>query len=324
MKIVSDTVEIYLIDLNDTTFKITTNISTDDLVESIKNLGLISTPILKRKADNGYTVVSGFRRVDACRSLGWQHIDARIICEAENNLMCFKLAVADNALNRPLNMIEQAVSISKLSKFYADEIILSREIKKTGLNVNPGLIKKLKKINTLHNELKNKLAAGVISLAIGLELGEVGHGTATAFLQIFAALNPTLNHQKEMIRLTKEISKLNNVSMTEVINDCHIMDTINDPELDRNQKIKKIRLKLKQVRYPEIVRFEKNYATLLQHIQLPESIHLIPPADFEGNNFSMRLAFQNQDQFRDINNRLNKLQDHPDFARILEKEFEDN
>ena len=319
-----DTVEIHLIDLNDTTFKISTDTTTDDLAESIKNLGLISAPILKRKVDNGYAVVSGFRRISACRNLGWQHVDARIIDETENDLTCFNLAVADNALNRPLNVVEQAVAISKLAPFYADKISLSREIQKTGLNVNPGLIKKLKRINTFHNELKNKLASGAISLTIGLELGQFDYGTANAFLQIFAELNPTLNHQKEIIRLTKEISKLNNVSIADVINDCHIKDTINDPELDRNQKIKKIRRKLKQARYPEIVRFEANYATLIHHIQLPESIHLIPPQDFEGNSFSMHLTFQNQNQFRDINNILNKLQDQPDFAKILEKEFEDN
>jgi len=324
MQIIFDSVEIHHIDLNDTTFKITTNRSTNDLIASIGNIGLISPPILKQTADDKYIVVSGFRRVDACRFLGWQHVDARIIIETENNLKPLRLAIADNSLNRQLNVIEQAVSISKLSDFYADDISLSRESQKTGLNVNPGLIKKLKKINSIHNELKKKIAAGLISLTIGLELVKLEHKDAIAFSHIIEALNPTLNHQKEIIRLIKEISRLNNVPMSEVINESIIADTIDDPELDRNQKIKKIRQYLKQIRYPEIVRFEKNYLNCLQRMKLPESIHLIPPADFEGNNYSMHLDFQNLNQFKDINNVLNKLQDHVDFARILEKKFEDN
>ena len=324
MQIFSDTVAINHIDLNDTTFKISTDSSTDDLIESIENIGLISPLILKSKADSRYIVVSGFRRVAACRIIGWQHVDARIIGEAENDLDCLKLAIADNALTRQLNVIEQADSISKLSAFYADEIELSRESKKIGLNVNPGLIKKLKEINTVHPELVKKMAAGIISLTIGLELGNVEQSSAIAFLQIIERLNPTLNHQKEIFRLTKEISRLNNVPLSEVINDLIASDTINDPELDRNQKIKRIRQKLNQIRYPEIVRFETNYLTCLQNIKLPESIHLIPPKDFEGNNYSMHLNFQNLNQFKEINHVLNKLQDHPDFAKILEKEFEDN
>ena len=324
MQIISDTVEINHIDLHDTTFKITTDISTVGLIESIENVGLISSPILISNDNKRYTVVSGFRRVDACRCLGWRHVDARIIIEAENNLKPLKLAIADNALNRKLNVIEQAVSISKLSEFCADEIALSRESQKTGLNVNPGLIKKLKKINTIHNELKKKIASGVIPLTIGLELGELEQTTAIAFSQIIEELNPTLNHQKEIIRLAKEISRLNNVPLSEIINGSMMAATINDPELDRNQKIKKIRQKLKQMRYPEIIRFETNYLNCLQRIKLPESIHLIPPANFEGNNYSMHLNFQNLNQFKNINNVLNKLQDHRDFAKILEKEFEDN
>ena len=59
-------------------------------------------------------------------------------------------------------------------------------------------------------------------------------------------------------------------------------------------------------------------------MKLPESIQLNPPADFEGNNFSMVLHFKDLGQFKAVNALLNKLQNHPDFAKILEKEFEDN
>ncbi|MBC2716275.1 MAG: ParB N-terminal domain-containing protein [Desulfobacteraceae bacterium] len=325
MHFVSDTVKINHIDSTDTTFKITNEISTDDLIKSINHVGLISPPILKLKANNRYIVVSGFRRIAACHFLGWGHIDARIVSVDESDLNCFKLSIADNAQNRQLNVIEQAVSISKLSIFFSnDDVALSQESKKLGLNVNTGLIKKLKEINTVHAELKKKIATGVIPLTIGLELGELEHGTAIVFSQIIEELNPTLNHQKEIIRLSKEISRLNNVPMSDIINDCIIADTINDPELDRNQKIKKIRRKLKQIRYPEIVRFETKYFALMQRIKLPESIHLIPPVNFEGNTYSINLVFQNLAQFKDINKILNKMQNHPDFAKIIEKELEDN
>ncbi|MCD6584285.1 MAG: ParB/RepB/Spo0J family partition protein [Desulfobacteraceae bacterium] len=324
MQIFSDTVAINHIDLNDTTFKISTDISTDDLIESIENIGLISPVILKSKADSRYIVVSGFRRVAACRLLGRCYIDARIINEDKNNLYCLKLAIADNALTRQLNVIEQADSISKLSAFYADEIELSRESQKIGLNVNPGLIKKLRKLIPVHHSLKNKIAVGIIPFSIALELNEMEEETATAFSQIIEALHPTLNHQKEIIRLTKEIARLKNISILDVINKFIVTDLFSDPELDRNHKIKKIRRDLKQIRYPEIIRFESNFFNLLNQIKLPEAIHLVPPKDFEGINYSMQLNFQSLTQFKGINHVLNKLQDHPDFAKILEKEFEDN
>jgi ParB family chromosome partitioning protein len=324
MQITADRIEINQIDLNDITFKITTDISTDDLIESIKNVGLISPPILRYTADKRYIVVSGFRRVGACRSLGWQHIDARVVSETQSDLNPLKLAIADNCLNRQLNVIEQSVSISKLSVFFPDDISLSRESQKIGLNVNPKLLKKLRKINSVDNDLKEKISAGIIPFSIGLELSEMDQSEAIAISKIIEQLHLTLNHQKEIIRLAQEGARLNNVPILDVIKDCNVTDVINDPELDRNQKIKRIRRYLKQIRYPEIVRFETNYLTCLQRMKLPESIQLNPPADFEGNNFSMVLHFQDLKQFKTANDRLNELQDHPDFAKILEKEFEDN
>jgi hypothetical protein len=324
MQIISDTVSINHIDLDDTTFKITTDISTNDLVESVKNLGLIASPILLYIAADKYIVVSGFRRIDACRSLGWQHLDVRIIIEADNNLQPLKLAIADNALNRQLNVIEQSISISKLSVFYTDQVELSHESQKIGLNVNPGLIKKLRKLIPVHHSLKNKIAVGIIPFSIALELNEMEEETANAFSKIIEALHPTLNHQKEIIRLTKEIARLKNISILDVINKFIVTDQFSDPELDRNHKIKKIRRDLKQIRYPEIIRFESNFFNLLNQIKLPEVIHLVPPKDFEGINYSMQLHFQSLKQFKGINHVLNELQNHPDFAKILEKEFEDN
>lgn len=324
MQITADRIEINQIDLNDITFKITTDISTDDLIESIKNVGLISPPILRYTADKRYIVVSGFRRVGACRSLGWQHIDARVVSETQSDLNPLKLAIADNCLNRQLNVIEQSVSISKLSVFFPDDITLSRESQKIGLNVNPKLLKKLRKINSVDNDLKEKISAGIIPFSIGLELSEMEQSEAIAISQIIEQLHLTLNHQKEIIRLAQEGARLNNVPILDVIKDGNVTDVINDPGLDRNQKIKKIRRYLKQIRYPEIVRFETNYLACLQRMKLPESIQLNPPADFEGNNFSMVLHFQDLKQFKTVNDRLNELQDHPDFAKILEKEFEDN
>lgn len=317
-------VEIDHIDLSDTAFKISTDTPPDDLAASIEEIGLIAFPILKESADNRHTVVSGFRRIGACRALGWGSMDARIIRLDESDLDCMKLAIADNALNRQLNVIEQAVSITKLSSFYPDDITLSREAQKIGLIVNPGLIRKLKKVTTVHEQLKKGIASGNISLTIGLELGELEPDAAAVMAQIIEELNPTLSHQKEIIRFAKEISRLNNRPVNDVIHDCIKNNLIKNTELDRNQKIKSIRSQLRQIRYPEIVRFESNYITSLQSLKLPESIKLVPPADFESSIFSMHLKFQNLSQFNDICDILNKLPEQPDFNKILEKHLEDN
>ncbi len=324
MKTVFDSVDLRYIDLSDTTFKITTDVSADNLIDSIRNVGLISPPTLARKSDGGYTVVCGFRRIAACEFLGWRQIDARILQAPENEINRLLLAIADNTHTRPLNVIEQAAAVSKLAAYFADDIALSREAGKAGLSVNPGLIRKLKKIDTVPAALKEKIAADIISLTIGLELSRLESAAVMAFVQIIEELKLTLSHQKEMIQRVKEISRIKEMPIAGIIDEVVAGKIINDPELDRNQKIKKMRQVIKQMRYPEIVRFEKNYSDRLQHLQLPESVHLVPPADFEGNKYSMQLNFQDLAQFKTIVKTLDLLQDHPDFAKILDKNFEDS
>jgi ParB/RepB/Spo0J family partition protein len=324
VKTTFDSVDLRHIDLSDTTFKITTGASSDNLIDSIRNVGLISPPIIARKPGGGYTVVCGFRRIAACAFLGWLRIDARIIESSENETNCLLLAIADNTHTRLLNVIEQAAAVSKLAVYSSDDIALSREARKASLSVNPGLIKKLKKIDTVPAALKEKIAADIISLTIGLELAKLESAAVMAFVRIIEALKLTLSHQKEMIQRVKEIAKINEMPIADFVDQVIVDKIINDPELDRNQKIKKMRHTLKQMRYPEIVCFEKKYSNHLQQIQLPDSVHLVPPTDFEGSHYAMQLNFQDLPQFKTIVETLNQLQDHPDFAKILDKNFEDN
>ena len=50
------------IDPKDDTYRITTQTSIDELVDSIKDIGIINAPFVIRKS-NGYSTVCGFRRI---------------------------------------------------------------------------------------------------------------------------------------------------------------------------------------------------------------------------------------------------------------------
>jgi len=297
----------------------------DALKASIARIGLVSPPILKLQPENRYIVVSGFRRISVCRALGLQKIPARVMGLGSDDGQLMKLAIADNAFNRSLNIIEQATAIFKLSPFLPDDDrTWHSECDPIGLTVNPGLIRKLKKIRAASSDLKEKIAAGKISLTVGLELAGMDDGSRVQFLTIFDALSPTLNHQKEMIRMAGEIACLEDKPISKIFNSLEIDNIIKDPDMDRNMKISRVRRKLKDRRYPEISGFEKTYHARVKRLTLPESIALHPPTDFEGNDFMIQFTFRGLPQFKEICDNLLRLRDHPDFAAILEKSREDN
>ncbi len=86
-----------------------------ELAESIKEYGVIQ-PILVRKFKNGYELVAGERRWRAARKAGLKKIPAivRELTEQQNSLV----ALLENMQREDLNMIEEALGLSKLMEDY--------------------------------------------------------------------------------------------------------------------------------------------------------------------------------------------------------------
>lgn len=85
----------------------------DDLVDSIKRVGLIE-PIVVRKNNSKYMIVAGERRFHAAERLGWTEIPA-IITEA-NPELCYEMALAENEKRKSLNPWEVGKAIQYLRK----------------------------------------------------------------------------------------------------------------------------------------------------------------------------------------------------------------
>ena len=318
-----ETIEMSRVDATDMTYRISTQTSVDDLMASIRRVGLLTPPLLRASCPGRWIIVSGFRRVAACRELGWEHMDARIAGGAVTDLEYCRLAIADNTNNRLLNIIEQSAAVSKLSVFFDDDRALCQEARKSGLHISPELIKKLKKLKSLYSELMSPIASGTLPLTIALELGDFDRDSALALLHLFETLKPTLNHQKEILTLAREISLAGHKPVIGLIKEV-MTDIMEDQALDRPQKIRKIRVQLQRLRNPEMMRFEQAFQARLKRLNLPEAIRLTPPADFEGADFTFSFTFQNINQFKSASEFLIRLEQDIDFKKILDKDVEDN
>ncbi|SEE94454.1 ParB N-terminal domain-containing protein [Jiangella alba] len=89
----------------------------DGLVESIRTVGLLH-PIVVSKA--GW-LISGLRRLEAVRRLGWREVDVWVAAKVSDRLQR-ALAVRDeNSLRKDLNPIEAAALYNELKELYAEE-----------------------------------------------------------------------------------------------------------------------------------------------------------------------------------------------------------
>ena len=100
------------IKVEDTTYEFRVAYKVSDLVRSIKEEGL-QFPVILRGKDKPYQLVSGFRRLRACRQLGMPKIKA-IIREDLSDDEAHRLSWLENEVKKSLGPIDKAHAIEKL------------------------------------------------------------------------------------------------------------------------------------------------------------------------------------------------------------------
>jgi ParB family chromosome partitioning protein len=311
------TIPLIRINLHDDTFRITTRENVDDLVASIQVCGLITPPTVIRMA-SGYGIVSGFRRIRACQKAGHDEIIARILGPETGRLACLRLAIAENALQRPLNLIETSRALQKLSKMSTGMQQLTDIAFSCGLPTNPDVIRKIKELCLLPEPIQQGVLNDTIQLAMAGELAMLPDDAAILMVRLFEKLKLSLSRQRETIALVTEIARCQDMSIRQVLSHETFLRIADDDELDRVRKTRQIRDFLRQWRYPRIVEAEHHYLLNVKKLKLGQDLKLIPPKDFEGSSYSLVLNFDSIAQLKLLHKKINRILQHPSLVEIID------
>jgi ParB family chromosome partitioning protein len=305
------------IDTQDLTFRITTRTDIEDLLGSIQKTGLIQPPVLIENP-GGYTIVCGFRRVAACRKLGWTRITARILEKSVDRFKTAQISIADNALQRSLNLVETSRALKLLEDFGPDKQQRREAAEALGLPISGSLASAVKEICRLPLPVQEGILTGTINLSMALELGGLEPLTAEGLVRLFNQLKVGLNKQRELLLLLKEISEREQITIPQLIAEKPLQEVLKTVEMDRAVKRQKVRSYLRQRRFPAITKAETEYRKWVKQLKLGNNINLIPPKDFEGNTFSMTLRFKNRQDLSDLNKKIEEIIRHTALGKILD------
>jgi ParB-like chromosome segregation protein Spo0J len=314
----TNTVSLTDIDTQDATYRITTRNQLQDLLGSISYLGLLHQPVLIENR-SGYGVVCGFRRIAACRQLGWKSLGAKIHPANQDRFQIARLAIADNSLQRPLNLIETARSLNLLANTSPDRQQMEMAAQALGLPVNPSLAAKVQQLCRLAMPIQQGILSESINLAMALELGKMDARDAEVLVALFDRLKLGLNKQRELLLLVTEIAEREDTAIRELIGEQPLQDILHNVDLDRAIQRQRIRSLLRQRRYPTITEAEANYQKQVRQLKLSKQIKLIPPRDFEDSTYTMTLHFQNRQELSVLNAKINHILEHPALDKILKR-----
>ena len=305
------------IDTEDLTFRITTRRGIEDLLGSIQKIGLIHLPVLVANPD-GYTIVCGFRRIAACRKLGWTRITARILEKTVDRFKTAQLSIADNALQRSLNLVETSRALKLLDDFGPDNQQRREAAEALGLPISGSLSLAVKEICRLPLPVQEGILTDTINLSMALELGGLEPLTAEGLVRLFDQLKVGLNKQRELLLLLKEIAEREQITIPQLIAEKPLQEVLKTVEMDRAVKRQKVRSYLRQRRFPAITKAETEYRKWVKQLKLGNNINLIPPKDFEGNTFGMTLRFNNHQDLSELNKKIEEIIQHPALGKILD------
>jgi ParB family chromosome partitioning protein len=126
------------------------------LAESLKQHDLLQ-PILVRKVDGKYQLISGERRLRAAIRAGWKSIPARVR-EADDRLVA-ELAIVENLQRKDLNPIEKALSFKR----YLDEHRCPQDELARRLSIDRSTIANLMRLLDLPSQVLDSLRSEKLS-----------------------------------------------------------------------------------------------------------------------------------------------------------------
>ncbi|MEW5910457.1 MAG: ParB N-terminal domain-containing protein [Thermodesulfobacteriota bacterium] len=310
-------IRISRIDEKETGFRITTSTCPDDLVRSVQSLGMIHLPILFQKK-SGFQILSGFKRIEACRRLGITEINALILDPGTPEKSRAILAISDNSFQRELNLIETSRALNLLSRYFPNPEALSGAASGLRLPEHPVMISKLRKLSHLPEPVQDAVGAGAISLPVALALFELDPETAIPIATLFCELKLGFNQQRELMLLFEEIAFREQISLLDLVFDATLQKIRTDPDMDGNLKIRQIKAALMKRRFPYKTSMEEEFQLLVKKMKLGRGVLIKPSREFEAGNYSLTLEFEDMDSLKRYHEVLDKITGSLEFKRFIE------
>jgi len=311
------TVPISKIDITDDTCHLGLSVDSTRLVSSIEAVGLINPPILKHRQEQKYQIVCGFRRVMACKTLGWDEIESRVLSGGLADFDLLKLAVLDNRSHRRLHVVEQARGIKKLSPHVPPQDRLRLLSSLLGFPENKKVFEKVEALSRLPGPIQRGVIEETISFEAAVCLARLSHEDALSCFDVLKPLKLSQNKQTEIITWVQEIAIREDIQPEEVVRSEGVMTILEQPDLNRNERSSKLRACLKKRRFPELTLAEEKFSGEAKALKLDEHIHLTPSPHFEGGPCSLRMTFKTFEDFNECLKALTDMAKNPALKRLL-------
>ncbi|MBI9076489.1 MAG: ParB-like nuclease domain-containing protein [Desulfatibacillum sp.] len=309
------------IDSRDLDFQVSSEKDDSALKRSVESLGLINPPLVQEKGGGMHRIISGFRRVAVCRSLDMRRIQAMIVDPLTPHQECAMLAVAENAGQRELGLLEMSRALALIGPGipWQDRVSMIMDALFLDEAPNQRYMEQVESLCSMAPEIQAGVEDATIAFPVALKLQAMAPGEALAFAEVFRRLGLSLGKQREILTLVKEIAARDDLSCKDVLESAEISAFLEDKDRDLNLKSREVREFLKQRRFPHITKAQEAFETEVQGLNLPKGVRLEPPAHFEGQVYELKFSFKNVNDLIKNHNVIIEVAEKPGLRKILDR-----
>ena len=309
------------INLADDSFRVTFAPNLTKLKTSIKKIG-VSQPIVVRHTEDGaYQIVSGYKRVRACQELGRQTIPALIHEHTDlSPVQAFIRNLNENAFTREFNIIEKATALSKLREHYGvgEEDLVNSYLPLMNEDPSYKLLHQYLTLATLIESMKQHIIDAGIALSSAARIAEFSPTTQSELIKVLQPIRPNTTKLNELLTLIREIAARDGATVESILHRYQLLRIVTDPNAAQPERMAALRETLHGVRMPHLAKKQAEFATMIQDLELPNSVKLHSDPMFENSKMKLEYQFNTPEQLGTLVKQLEKAFEKHAWERIFE------
>ncbi len=277
-------------DLEDRTYYIPCRSDLQGLVRSIRQVGILSPPLLQERSPGRFIPVIGRRRLMAARSLEFTRVHAGVLPETVLEQEGFALAFWDNIATRPFDVGATAVVVRRLLDLFPRITVADLFLPSLGVQPEGPRLERLRAIGGLEEPILAVLSAGKLLEKSAALMALLKPEERLGLLDFTESLGLNANKRAEVIERLFDLSVLHGKGVLEWITDERISAVTGNHELSVPERAAKVREIIKAWKFPELVRSEQAFGSWLARLPQPDGVVVRPSTRFEAERCKMELS----------------------------------
>lgn len=314
-------IQLSSLNLVDDSFRITFHPRLDALKRSIKAIGLITPINLRHTSEGTYQIVTGYKRVLVLNELGRQSVPAIIHEPADlSPTQAFLWNLHDNAITRPLNVIEKSNALVKLGQFYSmsEEELVKQFLPLLDEEQSYKILHQLTSLATLTEPLKNHVVMTDLALSSASRIAEFTPATQQELLPVLTHIRPSTNKLNELLSLIREISARDGLSVEEILSRYQLLQVVADPGTAPADKVRALRQTLRGLRLPQLTERQRQLAELINSLDLPDSAKIVADPYFESQKMKLEYQFSEPEELTNLIGKIQEAFNKQQWQQIFE------